>query len=91
MDSEGNDTAEEKAKDVFKLDDEEKHTESTEKDKQLKKEIRDFLHAGEEMLFINSKVSSSRNQHIQSILGAFEPGEEMLFVNSKVSSSSRNQ
>ena len=68
-----------------------RNIQSVEKEKRLKKEIRDFLHAGEEMLFINSKVSSSRNQHIKSISVAFEPGEEMLFVNSKVSSSSWNQ
>ena len=44
------DTVEEKRQDVFKLNDEEKHTESIEIEKQPKKEIRDFLHAGKEML-----------------------------------------
>ena len=43
---------------VIKLKDEEKYTESKEIEKRPKKEIvGDFLHAGEEMLFINSKVS----------------------------------
>ena len=50
-----------------------RNTESIEK--RLKKETAgDFLHAGEEMLFINSKVSWSQYQQIQSISVAFEPG-----------------
>ena len=63
MDSHGKDTTEEKSKDVFRLNNEEKHTESVEIEKRLKK-IRDFLCAGEEVLFVDSKVSSSWNQHI---------------------------
>ena len=56
MDSGREDTTEEKRQ--SKLNDEEKYTESLEIEKRLKKEIAgDFLHAGEEMLFINSKVS----------------------------------
>ena len=52
-----------------------RNTESIEIEKWLKKEIAgDFLRAGEEMLFINSKVSWSPNQHIQSISVAFESG-----------------
>ena len=84
-------TVEEKRQDVFKLNDEKKHTESIEKEKRPKKEIGDFLHAGKERYaVINSKVSSNHNQHIQFISVVSELGEEMLFVNSKVSSSSQN-
>ena len=38
--------------------------------------------AGREMLFVDKKVSSSQNQHVQSISVVFEPGKEMMFIDS---------
>ena len=51
-----------------------KHTESTEIEKWPKKENRDFLRTGKEMLLVDSKVSSSQNQVniMQSISVVFE-------------------
>ena len=67
---------------LSKLDSKEKQ--SVEREKQLKKEIvGNFLCAGEKMLFVDSKVNWSRNQHIKLISVAFEPGKEMLFADSK--------
>ena len=55
MDSGGEDTTEEKGKVSLMM---KRNTESIEIEKQLKKEIaRGLLRAGEEMLFINSKVN----------------------------------
>lgn len=42
---------------------EEKHTESIEMEKWLKKEIGNFLHAGKEMLLVDSKDRSSGQNH----------------------------
>ena len=62
-----------------------RNTESVEIEKWLKKAIAgDFLCAsGEAMLFVDSKVSWSWYQHMQSISVAFEPGREILFINRK--------
>ena len=58
-----------------------KNTENIEIEKRQKKEMaRKFLCPDKKMLFVNSKVSWSQNQHIHSISVAFEPGKEMLFV-----------
>ena len=62
MDSGGKNTAEEKGNLVSLMM--KRNTVSVEIEKRLKKETaRDFLCAYEEMLFVNSKVSRSRNQH----------------------------